>query len=747
MKKLLVFLILLQLPVGGLVFAQKRSQEQARLVAASCVNRLVHDDRMLVSSSLADVTDVSAKVRELTAGGVAEKPFYIFADTAAKSSFVIVSGDERMKPVLGYGDHGEWNGSCMPDALLELLDTYRQQYLMLQTTTDVDVVAQDMPDTPTVQPMIETTWSQGVPFNLQCPKGCPSGCVATAMAQVMRYHRFPATGQYSFDYTSASRNFKCSYDFSTAVFEWDSMKNDYAGSTGTTTADNAVAEIMYACGVSVGMDYNSDGSGAYMSDVPYALIHFFGYNDNVSYCQRNNYSSAEWYSLLCEELVAGRPVLYAGSDSRSGGHAFVIDGCKSDDGKFHVNWGWGGDYDGYFELDALNPDKYRYASYQSMIVNVSPQLVGTHRDVFYAERFSVSGALTFGKSSIFTMTDVYCYSSQSSYVVTDAQFNGTIGVGLFDAEFNYLESLASEAIEGLNSFYGYSKLTYSVNIQKGMFPKDGTYYIAPYIQAVSSDAPTRIRTTGGKTDYIVVSVDGDNISSEGNVEPIEMLSEWTEDFEAGGIPRGWSQNAEIGTGQWKTYYVLKESESIPQAAHGNGYAYLDYAKGTELTNDRSVTRLITDNIPLLSESQYDLSFKYRKRSTRPDPTDILTVYYKDADGWVVLTDVAVTNQDEWSGTTIHLPKSNNLRLAFEGSPSKGSSIFLDDLRIGKRDDTTGIIERMGSAVNEKTTCRIYSLMGVPVGECAAKELGALPLKRGVYLLRQNGKTKKIRINK
>ncbi len=729
--------------------AQPRNKEKAENIAQKFVSGRIssinNSARPTLSSFCYDRVKMKME-RSIDTIRQEQAPFYIFSDSSSMA-FVIVSGDARMKEVLAYGEHFPTDmGAEMPEGLVWLMELYRQQYELLQAGSIVPESAPATITIPDVQPLITTKWRQGVPFNNLCPKGCPSGCVATAMSQVMNYHKFPASGNSSFSYMSRSRNFRCTYNFGNATFHWDKLKNTYPTSTlGEIPGAEEVAQVTYACGVSVGMDYDTDGSGAYMSDVPYALIHFFGYNDNVSFRDRTCYNATEWYEMLCKELINGRPVIYGGVDSKNGGHAFVIEGCNSQTRKFYVNWGWGGDYDGEYELDALDPTAYRFSSYQSMIVNVSPQLVGQFEDVFYADRFISSKEIGLNKDVNFTLQDVYCYASQSSYVVSNAKFRGEIGVAIFDKDFEYISTIDKKDINGLNNFGGYSKISFSAKLTKNMFPENGTYYIAPYVKATSSQQPTKIRTTGGRTDYITVTLNEEDISGNGEDNPEETVTAWNEDFEYTAVPKGWSQQTELGESLWKHRYVLKASEDMPIAAKGKGYISLEYASSMkDKYNTRTVTRLETSVIPLSGEGEYDLSLQYRKYATLPESTDLLTVYYKKNDEWHVLSEIPVTNQEEWTKIVIPLPESGNIKLAFEGSPSKGAVVFLDDLLISEQAGTNSISYPFVKHANDDTIT-LYNMEGMKIAVTQNGDLNSIGLSEGIYILRQNGKNRIISI--
>ena len=207
-----------------------------------------------------------------------------------------------------------------------------------------------------VAAMLATRWNQSPYYNYYCPAGCPAGCVATAMAQVMKYWNHPAKGTGSYSYNTVYGLLGANFD--TTYYDWDNMPNSLSSSS-TMQEIHAVAELCYHVGVAVEMDYAPDGSGASMVGGGYgasgsrALRSYFGYSPSLGGLYKSSYTDAEWIQMLKEELDAGRPVLYAGYDN-SAGHAFVFDGYNSSS-QFHVNWGWGGAYNGFYSMGALNP--------------------------------------------------------------------------------------------------------------------------------------------------------------------------------------------------------------------------------------------------------------------------------------------------------------------------------------------------------------------------------------------------------
>lgn len=285
--------------------------------------------------------------------------------------FVILSADDSAMPVLGYSDSGSLDKENMPPALKSWLEEYNKQIEYLQS---VDAPAFRSFATRSVEwepisPLMTTRWNQDQPYNDLCyltfsdgrKVVCPTGCVATAMAQVMKYHEYPEKGRGSITYPLYSNVQDLSMDFSQVTFNWDSMLDSYSGSVDPASAE-AVAILMKACGYSVKMEYGQYESGAKNADVPNALITYFDYDPSVRLVKRAYYTYDDWSALIYNNLVEYGPVIYAGQ-SDFGGHAFVCDGYSSG-GYFHVNWGWGGISDGYFLLDAMTPSAQGIGGYE-----------------------------------------------------------------------------------------------------------------------------------------------------------------------------------------------------------------------------------------------------------------------------------------------------------------------------------------------------------------------------------------------
>ncbi|MDE6342666.1 MAG: C10 family peptidase, partial [Muribaculaceae bacterium] len=274
-----------------------------------------------------------------------------------ENGFIITSADDRMPAVLGYSDNGAFNPSDASPELKWWLSQYAAEAnacLKEATTATTLNSGARRSARQTVPELLSTRWDQGTPYNLDCPSDsrgrCVTGCVATAMAQVIKYFGYPTsgTGSYSYDWKGTTLH----YDYAGATFDYQNMLDEYDNNNATQTQKAAVANLMYACGVGVNMNYSSSSSGASDGYVAYALAEYFNYDKSIRYLLRDCLSAEDWEDIVYAELLAGRPVIYGGQ-SNEGGHEFVCDGYE--EGYFHINWGWSGYGNGWFLLSALDP--------------------------------------------------------------------------------------------------------------------------------------------------------------------------------------------------------------------------------------------------------------------------------------------------------------------------------------------------------------------------------------------------------
>lgn len=339
--------------VGGL-FAQDITVEGARTIARSFMLKTITNGARRISGNVSLNLVYEARTSEESA-----PCFYVF-NKGTNSGFIIVSGDDRAYDILGYSDEGRFDYSHLSPEAKNWIEEYKNEIAFLRAHGQKVLNVREAPGlTHTVSPLLgDIAWNQDSPYNDQCPRYdyttlCATGCVATAMAQIMYYHKWPDTGTGSHTYFPSILNGKSlTADFGATHYNWSEMLPAYDENS-STESRSEVARLMLHCGVSVNMEY-STSSGAMCIDVPYALVHYFNYDKGIAYRQRKNYSGNEWNHAIIKELDEGRPVFVTGYTAASGGHAFVFDGYDIN-GLIHINWGWGKMSNGYFRTTALTP--------------------------------------------------------------------------------------------------------------------------------------------------------------------------------------------------------------------------------------------------------------------------------------------------------------------------------------------------------------------------------------------------------
>lgn len=298
--------------------------------------------------------------------------------------FVLLASDDCVRPVLAFSHTGVFPADGMPAHVAQWLDGYLREIASVRASgigQTPQVAAEwhswlDAPGTKnegdSIGPLLTTAWNQGRYFNTFCPYDqndsmrCYTGCTATATAQIMKYWNHPTVGWGNHSYHHSLYG-TLSAQFDTTYYRWSMMPDTLNYLTDPDSAA-AVAELMYHVGVAVEMNYGTSGSGAAVNSYgsssrassENALKTYFKYNPMLYGVFKSSYTDSEWDSLMYNELLAGRPILYAGYDN-SAGHAFVLDGVREMDDSltvhryYHVNWGWGGAYDGFYTIDSLSP--------------------------------------------------------------------------------------------------------------------------------------------------------------------------------------------------------------------------------------------------------------------------------------------------------------------------------------------------------------------------------------------------------
>lgn len=409
MRNSLLLTTLLLAIASGDVMAQTVSESEARDKALAFIS---HGRR-------APGRDASDLQLAYTSATETETHYYVF-NYGTNDGYIIVGGDMAAQEVLAYAETGHFDYEALPPQMKDWLTGYSDQiHEAIRQVKAGEAVILDQagkkqssgraPGRSNISPMLTTKWDQIAPYNSQMPLNQQSGftgaysfatgCVATAGAQVMKYHNWPDSGVGSHSSSHRINGVTFSADFGNTVYRWDKMQDTYDtegkqyGVYHGTESEIAVGTLMYHIGVSVDMQYGqfrSNGSSSSCFDLAKSLITYFKYSKMISYEERNTYTDQDWEDRIYTELAASRPVVYRGSAADGSGHAFVCDGYR--DGRFHINWGWNGSYNDYFLLTptatekALTPNGTgsgggaagsSYTTDQGAIVNIMPDPDGT----------------------------------------------------------------------------------------------------------------------------------------------------------------------------------------------------------------------------------------------------------------------------------------------------------------------------------------------------------------------------------
>ena len=373
MKRLLFFIALMIASMQ--MFSANVDLATAKATAQQYAASKMANGKLMAPSAI----DMELVKQEMNSDKPGTAVYYIF-NTA--DHFIIVSGDDRARTVLAYGDRPIKDLNRMPANMKYWLGIYKQELEYLQAHPEI-AADQTLNAGGTrgvsVEPLLTALWDQQEPYYNHCPvyngQFCVTGCPATSLAMVFYYWKFPVGPVPA---VSGYNNY--SYGFQVealpgTTFDWDNMIDDYRSGYTDAQAD-AVAWLMRYIGQEEQMNYTPTGSGAYSSDILRA-VKFFGYNQETAALHyKYSYSNNTWAAMIQEELVNNRPIVYSAYDSYAGGHAFNVDGYDANDDTYHINWGWSGDYNCYCALNAFSDGEYNFTDDQQMVIGIQPPYLG-----------------------------------------------------------------------------------------------------------------------------------------------------------------------------------------------------------------------------------------------------------------------------------------------------------------------------------------------------------------------------------
>lgn len=505
---LLLFLLLMAMPV----LAENRSFRQAREIAERhAAKNGAHIGQQSVRR---------AKVLNKQQSTTSSRGYYVFPHDG-NCGYTIVSGDDRMPEIVGYSTTDTYSEENMPDGMKHLMQAYEAMATALangdakveRCLAEKEALAADSTyRQPRVAPLLaDIVWGQTEPYNNLCPmyddqRRTLNGCVPTAMAQLMMYYQYPQTLQSDIPaYQTQSYQLNMPSVSAGERYDWDNMLPQYSGSAYTAEQANAVAKLMYHCGLSVKADYGPSSTSALCT--PNVLVKYWGYDpDVIKFLFRENFSLREWTAILDAELQASRPVYYSGVPFASVGHAFLCDGADGD-GLYHINWGWSGWSNGYFDITVLNSDYsgtesatapadgYNYSC--NMIVGIMPDNGVADAPLI------VTPLLTAIENE-----EVGCELLTTERADTSGSFKLRI-----NAEFGNVEETAFEGYAGvcLEDEKGTCTLLDAREIYLEGMEENGGYYFWPLTFEIDYSFPT-----GRSRIYQIYSTDGETWQQCGN---------------------------------------------------------------------------------------------------------------------------------------------------------------------------------------------------------------------------------------
>lgn len=583
MKKIVLFLLMLP----AMLLAAPVDPNLAQQVAENFINAPETGANSAIRKAPRKPKRMMRAPKQITN----DQQFYVF-NSEDGEGFVIVAADNIAHPVLGYSKTGIFDVNNAPDNVRWWLAEYNREisWAKANNISQSEEIAEEWGKTLSSQikaatvvvgPLIQTKWDQQGPYNNMCPiyngsDRAMTGCVATAVAQIMNYWQHPVRGTGSHSYTSKSRQFQLSANFSSSIYDWNNMAEtysyynanlDYFQYSRTTAQKNAVATLMSDVGIAFEMDYAIDNIGQSSSSnikAWYVLPNYFGYDRSLFPVRRDDHTLLSWMGVLGNQLDQQRPILYQGNGYNSNmGHSFICDGYDSDL-RFHFNFGWSGLADSWFYTEALTPntggsgagDK-DYSYNQVAVINIMPAQATppTYNLQLVSELTMYDGSQ--GTIIDTETTNVNSFDSLSvtaniANMFSSSTFNGTVYAALYvtnTQEYIMIDSVENVRIPVTNSVEELENNYRSFTFKHagGVFLEDGVYAILIYYKEkngtikriVGSDyfanslffvTQYQFRVREGK--YIVVANRGKNTDKNWYYMTADLGSASTKRFQA-----------------------------------------------------------------------------------------------------------------------------------------------------------------------------------------------------------------------
>ena len=413
-------------------------------VTANYADNVDFNTALRIARAYVNISKKAAQnVKTRVTASATQQPYYVFNDDAGKG-FVVVAGDDKMGKVLAYSKEASIDMANLNPEARYLFDSYRQVYEELgknkTLTTRAGAVTKAAD---AVQPLLKSKWGQDYPYSKQTHY--MTGCVATAVAQVMYYHKWPAQGKGQESYKVTFDNTVRSADFTKSHYDWDNMLPDYNHRNVTTKQEDAVALLMHDVGIATNMQYTNGASGTQSYMAERALRNYFDYD--ASMVTRLYEGVDNFIEIVKKELRNGFPLYISGDSKNRAGHAWVCDGFDEED-KFHMNFGWNGQANGYYSLATLSVtstgSEFNGAQHsfnlRLHVIAIHPNKPNTPKiddDIAYQSpniKFNNDGMMAFVGDTPTTTSDASKVMYTGFINQANAVLVGDIGLGIYDQE-------------------------------------------------------------------------------------------------------------------------------------------------------------------------------------------------------------------------------------------------------------------------------------------------------------------------
>lgn len=507
MKKISLLLLLSVLCIEA-VLATPIDPEKALETANDFWSSKTKEKRTLVLKSPEKMSKSGSRIKLQE-----NDPQYYICTTESGKGFVIVAGEDILSPIVGYSTEGFNENSEMPTTLIEWLNEYSAYVDAVRSGNAEAIKKETKAGKEAISPMLKTTWNQLSPYNNLCPEingqKTPTGCTATAMAQIMKFHEWPERPRKSITWANNITGKDEYINLTTHTYKWSNMLDNYRNGY-TEEQAKEVAQLMVDIGKAISSSYSLSGTGSNESYATNAFVNVFDYSKAVRIVKRTDSTEDEYVSIIRENLAARKPVMYVGCGvNYEGGHAFVCDGIDEND-LLHIDWGWDGAYNGYFDMTYMAPDGIgtgggmgAYNVAQAIIVNISPS----------NKQDPNNAAPTLFKTAIYkpgTDKEIYNYTAtysdniakirigtfilNRSHSTLDIEF--ALAVEEKDGNFRVLDSVKVDESLKFNYYLGYY-IDFDIDIENkesGFYFEKGTH---------------KLRVVHKNNEGIYVKMDGD----------------------------------------------------------------------------------------------------------------------------------------------------------------------------------------------------------------------------------------------